>query len=191
EDEEEEVVDWFAELWPRESQRELVFPVDSFKLTVLQDVNGETFKTSLANTVWEAGWFLNRYFQEKSLFPPGYFVGKSALELGSGTGVVGMTLALLGAEVTLTDLAEALPILRANVEFNFGEKGPRSSEHEGDSYAAPSGITVPEVEELAWGEPLSDVITGQHWDIVIGADIIYNPTHFEALASSLEHIMSN
>ena len=42
--------------------------------------------------------------------------GRNCLELGAGTGIVGICAALLGAKVTLTDTASCLPLLRQNVE---------------------------------------------------------------------------
>ena len=51
--------------------------------------------------------------------------GKSILELGSGVGLAGMAAALLGpASVTMTDTAEMLPLMRRNIEKNFGEERP-------------------------------------------------------------------
>ena len=51
-------------------------------------------------------------------FPAGHFKGKKVLELGAGTGVVGIVLGLLGAQVTLTDQAQLLPLLKENIELN-------------------------------------------------------------------------
>lgn len=40
------------------------------------------------------------------------------LELGSGTGIVGITAALLGAHVVLTDRTDTLPLLQRNVQLH-------------------------------------------------------------------------
>lgn len=57
---------------------------------------------SHAGTVWDGALVL-AYFFEKQNTP--LFLGKNVLELGSGTGVLGLCVALLGPErVYLTDL---------------------------------------------------------------------------------------
>lgn len=37
--------------------------------------------------------------QDERCFPPGWLKGRRVLEIGAGTGLVGLTLALLGAQV--------------------------------------------------------------------------------------------
>lgn len=49
---------------------------------------------------------------------PSPFVGKRIIELGSGTGIVGLLLASMGASVLFTDQACALPLLQHNIDQN-------------------------------------------------------------------------
>ena len=42
--------------------------------------------------------------------------GRKVLELGAGTGIAGISAALLGADVTLTDTASCMPLLTQNVD---------------------------------------------------------------------------
>jgi ribosomal protein L11 methylase PrmA len=58
-----------------------------------------------------------------SLFWP----GQRVLELGAGCGLVGMLAATLGASVTVTDMADVVTHLQANIERNFGDLSVSSS----------------------------------------------------------------
>ena len=65
--------------------------------------------------VWDGGFILAEYL---SLHPDAVR-GKRCVEVGAGTGVVGITAACMGASaVTLTDLAEHVSILEANLVTN-------------------------------------------------------------------------
>jgi predicted nicotinamide N-methyase len=61
---------------------------------------------------------LVKYLEYGKLTPISDLVGKNVLELGSGTGLVGFSLALAGANVMLTDAPELLPLLSTNYELN-------------------------------------------------------------------------
>ena len=94
-------------------------------------------------------------------------VGKRCVELGSGSGLCGLACAALGAERTiLTDLPEALPLLRSNA-------------------AASAWASVVDVRELCWGDAAAAAgCTGA--DLVVCVDCVYQPEHYEALAATLQ-----
>jgi len=74
------------------------------------------------SVMWQSGKALAKFFAWRELEPAkrGTIVGKTALELGAGTGILGLTLARLGAKsVTLTDCeANVVDLLRSNIALN-------------------------------------------------------------------------
>jgi len=80
--------------------------------------------------------------------------GKHVLELGAGTGVVGLTLGSLGAHVTLTDFdVEALNLMLHNIRAN--------------SLAMGTALF------LEWGDP-TRYLTQQPIDIIVAAEVLYD-----------------
>ena len=99
----------------------------------------------------------------------GRFAGK-VLELGTGTGLVGIACWLRGArEVAMTDLPAAMELARANVAANVG---------------AAAGLRV---EPLAWGAPLPAALAGP-WDVVVAADCLYDVAALPALLRTLGEV---
>eukprot|EP00930_Biecheleria_cincta_P009370 TRINITY_DN111105_c0_g1_i1.p1 TRINITY_DN111105_c0_g1~~TRINITY_DN111105_c0_g1_i1.p1 ORF type:complete len:217 (+),score=47.02 TRINITY_DN111105_c0_g1_i1:56-706(+) len=90
------------------------------------------------------------------------------VELGAGTGLVGLTASATGAaHVVLTDLPPALDALKANVAMN--------SKRHADI----------EVQQLCWGsqEDLEAVGTA---DVVLAADVVYDLDTHEPLAKTIQ-----
>ncbi|GAB0201386.1 elongation factor Ts, mitochondrial [Grus japonensis] len=88
-------------------------------------------RLGLAASVWEAALSLCRYLEEQRFD----FRGRTVIELGAGTGIVGILAALLGGDVTITDQPAALEQIRENVRLNF----------------PPSATVRPQVRSLVWG----------------------------------------
>ncbi|QBM87228.1 Lysine methyltransferase [Metschnikowia aff. pulcherrima] len=83
----------------------------------------------------------------------------SVLELGAGTGLVGMVACYLGHHTTLTDLAEIVPNLRDNIELN--------------------AVETAVVAELDWSNPEGFLARfGElKFSTVILSDPLYSPQH--------------
>ena len=153
----------------------------------------------LHTTVWEAA--IAFYCFALSKHAPS-FAGKRVLELGAGTGLVGLTLAALGAEVVLTDLPDAMPLLRHNVQHNLttvramqeNTTRGRQTESPGKQMKVQSDASFPVTRVLEWGTASlpSDVETQRKvvetededgavspslptpcFEIVVGADVMY------------------
>ncbi|MEQ2290793.1 hypothetical protein AMECASPLE_006648 [Ameca splendens] len=162
------------------------FPVDedclfteTFSQEVAYTLMGEELRIKqlfggnlgVAAPVWEAALHLCRYLEDQSV----ELRGRRIIELGAGTGVVGILAARLGAEVTLTDLPLVLPQLQGNVSANIPPNGWLSAR--------------PVVLPLCWGE---DHLTfPSDWDLVLCADIVYLPETYPLLVETLAHLCKN
>lgn len=61
------------------------------------------------STVWDSSVIFSKYIEyNPSLYSATTIAGKSVLELGSGTGLAGLSLMILGARVTFTDLPDVV-----------------------------------------------------------------------------------
>ncbi|KAM5156259.1 protein N-lysine methyltransferase METTL21A isoform 1-T1 [Callospermophilus lateralis] len=124
----------------------------------------------VAAVVWDAAVVLSTYLEMGAV----ELRGCSAVELGAGTGLVGIVAALLGAHVTITDRKVALEFLKSNVQANL------------PPHIQPKAV----VKELTWGHNLGNFSPGE-FDLILGADIIYLEETFTDLLQTLEHLSSN
>ncbi|KAJ3042874.1 hypothetical protein HDV00_006435 [Rhizophlyctis rosea] len=106
------------------------------------------------------------------------------VELGAGTGVVGILAAMLAAtaptptpppqqpQIAITDML-FLDLMRKNVEMNLTYEERR----------------LVFIEELTWGEPLKPTITPPY-DIILAADCVYLEAAFDPLIQALLQLSS-
>jgi len=88
------------------------------------------------------------------------------IELGAGTGAVGLAAAALGASITLTDLNHLKGLVTANIALN--NLSARAS-----------------FEPLCWGQPISSQIPTPPFDIILASDVIYEKECINPLISTL------
>lgn len=99
--------------------------------------------------------------------------GAHVLELGAGLGYVGGACVKLGAgRVVCTDLPQALPLLRRNLEANTAAGGHA------------------EAIALAWGSTRPPPSLGAApFDLVVAADVVYDAALVEPLAATLSALL--
>mmetsp|Transcript_12115 Transcript_12115/g.16492 ORF Transcript_12115/g.16492 Transcript_12115/m.16492 type:complete len:252 (+) Transcript_12115:37-792(+) len=109
---------------------------------------------TLGSTIWSSAIILCCMISQLDYFPYGSFKGKRVLDLGSGTGVMGLALALLGAkEVVLADNESSLiQVMRENIELN--------------------GVSD-RVRAVLFDWTLDPQVLGSPFDIVVACDCIY------------------
>lgn len=121
----------------------------------------------VAAVVWDAAVVLCMYLEAGGIDVK----GRSVVELGAGTGLVGIVAALQGAVVTVTDRDLAIEFLKSNVHDNL----PKELEHRVS------------VKPLTWGTGLEHF---SHFDVILGADIIYLEETFQDLLKTIIHLSS-
>jgi len=129
---------------------------------------------SLGSTVFHGATLLSSHLFK--CVPLETLRGKRVLELGAGTGLCGLTAAMMGADVTITDMGVLVPVLQANVEAN--EKAVIEA---GGSICA---------KEFLWGtDPAS---LGTPFDFLIASDVVYphleGESHMELLLQSMKDV---
>lgn len=120
------------------SQSSLHLPLDACgrSLSILQSPSSLGTPGVTGAVLWDSGVVLGKFLEHAVESGMMVLRGKKVVELGSGCGLVGCIAALLGAEVTLTDLPDRLRLLKKNIETNL--------------YGDVRGSAA--VSELIWGE---------------------------------------
>lgn len=121
--------------------------------------------------IWPAASLLSSYLSHLAPFP----TSSRVLELGSGTGAVGLHLSHLFTleRVTLTDLPCAMPALLQNISANT-EKG----------VCTVTGTPV-ECRVLEWG---CDPHSHPNPDVIVCSDVVYFRHLFSPLLKTLKHL---
>jgi predicted nicotinamide N-methyase len=126
----------------------------------------------VSRVVWPSASELCTYLAAR----PELVRGKRVLELGSGTGLCGLAVALLGArQVVLTDYNDpAMELLADNVALNGVQERCLC-------------------RKLTWGDRESAhalaADAGGPFDLVIGTDVVYEPACIRPLLSSAAHLL--
>ncbi len=124
----------------------------------------ETLDLGIPGKIWDAGLVMCQLFARNV----GVVRGRRVLELGAGTGLVGLCAWRLGAaHVTLTDLPDVCRLMADTLVAN--------------ARCAPSGAdATASVAPLAWGTADADAFVGS-FDVLIMADVVYEPRFYAAL----------
>ncbi|KAI8067591.1 putative methyltransferase-domain-containing protein, partial [Gongronella butleri] len=158
-------------------------PENDARLLWISEDNEQT----IARHVWDCGLALSAFLERNQ----GTIKPKHVIELGSGTGLAGIYAAhvLHPLSVTLTDLPNAMPILRQNVGLN-----------------ACKGTDI-QVHVLSWGaqanaseydEDGADDATLTRWDdedatrydLILLADVLYNQGSHDILLDTLNWLLA-
>lgn len=135
-----------------------------------------------ASTVWDAGIVLAAMMLCRPLPRVIASLARTrdsqlpvCLDLGSGTGIVGISAAASGIfrRVLLTDLPSVTPLLRSNAVRNAAAR------------PAESALSV---EPLAWEDATAiSALAAQHgpFDVIVGGDLLYRPPVIQPLLAVL------
>ncbi|KAH9395919.1 hypothetical protein TYRP_020334 [Tyrophagus putrescentiae] len=131
-----------------------------------------------SGVVWDASLLLAKYLErlaaskddgsKKSLFSDA-----KAVELGSGTGFLGLWLAAMGARVLLTDLPSNLELMGRNLKLN--------------SSSSTDGLINEDLVSIAAFDWLDD----RHIDYFIVSDCLYYKEGIEAIYSLLDWVLGD
>nr|XP_034914000.1 uncharacterized protein LOC118048438 [Populus alba] len=128
-------------------------------LSILQSPSSLSTPGVTGSVMWDSGVVLGKFLEHAVDSGLLLLHGKKVVELGSGCGLVGCIAALLGAQVTLTDLPDRLRLLKKNIETNLRHGNVR-------------GSAV--VKELIWGDDPDQDLIDPFPDYVLGSDVVYS-----------------
>mmetsp|Transcript_3248 Transcript_3248/g.8141 ORF Transcript_3248/g.8141 Transcript_3248/m.8141 type:complete len:307 (-) Transcript_3248:82-1002(-) len=122
-----------------------------------------------AGCMFQSALVLGNFMSDRSCVLSTYMTGERRIvELGCGTGLLGIIIAQMGQKIMLTDLRHVLPQIEENVRVNLeGEAAERV-----------------EVAAMAWGNE-DDEKTSGRFDLILCSDLVYKEETKEALVHTL------
>eukprot|EP00118_Oscarella_pearsei_P001154 m.311870 g.311870 ORF g.311870 m.311870 type:complete len:224 (+) comp167494_c0_seq1:2-673(+) len=118
--------------------------------------------------VWDAALVLSGCVKELGRRKPGFWQNKCVIELGAGTGAVGLVAATCGASCILTDLTQFIPLIQFNIDANR---------------AVLKGSAKAEV--LEWGNVFR---MPEHVDVLLMSDIVYYAESLDPLIKTVNSL---
>ncbi|XP_031565488.1 protein-lysine methyltransferase METTL21D-like [Actinia tenebrosa] len=116
--------------------------------------------------VWDAAIVLEKYLETEGFLNKRQMKGKRAIELGAGTGLVGLVASVLGADVVCTDLQDIIPLIELNIITN--------------KHLVTGSLSA---AVLKWGEDVSQLLPP--FDYIFIADCIYYEESLEPLIKTM------
>ena len=162
----------------------------SWKTTAFEDIKGTTLRirhvssdhartasaeAPLGTLLWPAGHLLARFLARCA---PDAVRERTVLELGSGTGLAGLTAAALGARHVLLTDAGSESVVLDNLRWNEEENRKRAV------------LTAPvTVMPLTWASFSASVLAMPPVDVVLAADCLYRSADYEDLMATLAFLL--
>ncbi|KAJ3021923.1 UNVERIFIED_CONTAM: hypothetical protein HDU68_009408 [Siphonaria sp. JEL0065] len=157
------------------------------KISIAEDSSGGEFLfpykaddiTGCGGKTWEAATILSNYMAYRWSLDKNFLKGLNVVEVGAGTGVVGILAGMMMAEaeqdqeqktgkVWVTDML-FLDLMQKNVDLNMNE----------------SERQCVKVAELKWGTPILPDIVAKPVNLILAADCVYLEAAFDPLLQTL------
>ncbi|KAG0177708.1 hypothetical protein DFQ29_004500 [Apophysomyces sp. BC1021] len=121
--------------------------------------------------LWDAALVLSSMFSKACSRNPNYLAGRRVVDLSAGQAIQ----LEQGPEIILTDLVEALTLIRENHQLNNKSNACQN---------------LADIQTLAWGErsDAERVKNGKPVDIVIASDLLYNVSDFANIIQTFRHL---
>jgi predicted nicotinamide N-methyase len=159
------------------TSEEYPLEIGGVSLKIKQLMQGELTGLGTGATVWPAAHVLSKYMEHRWPLKSGGMKGLRVIDLGSGTGAVGLVARILGAEVVLTDQEQLSFLMHENTSRALEAMNLSALA----SGSASEGVTVATYD---WG--LDDNHLSPPFDVVIVSDCVLPKLYpIEPLVSAL------
>uniref|UniRef100_A0A7S3ZCR7 Methyltransferase small domain-containing protein n=1 Tax=Lotharella globosa TaxID=91324 RepID=A0A7S3ZCR7_9EUKA len=133
----------------------------------------------VGGVVWTATIQFSKYLERRHEANCPCLKGLRVLELGCGTGMVGIIAGALGAKVTITDLPHVAKRAAENVEIN------KESVRKGGGSVKAAPFT--------WGDRKAEIVdVGEPaFDMILAAEVVYTKESADLFLDALDHVFSD